>query len=141
MASTLDVTGKPVLAANKAPVDLPRVAMRWQSPFDCAITFWHGTSGHAYVHSVYSLAGCPEVPPASVLFVKREEPEGARVVLKVMSVEHDAPSLNRADIRRCGAQLGATEVHLHFAGGDRMARHTATFDLSTRHGGVKIVGQ
>ena len=138
MASTIEVIGKPTTKMEF--VELSQGAMRNLGPFDCAITFWRGTSGHAYVHSIYSLTGCPELPPASVIFVKREQPHGKRIVVKVMTVEHDAPSLNRADIRYHGAQLGATEVHLHFAGGNRMARHTATFDLTTRHGGLEIVG-
>lgn len=57
-----------------------------------------------------------------------------------MCVEHGAPSLNLADIRREGAQIGATEVHLHFANGNPMARQTATFDLATRHGDIEVVG-
>ena len=113
--------------------------MRWQSPFDSAITFWLGTSGHAYVHSVYALAGCPQVPPASVILARRQD--RSSIALKVMHVEHEAPSLNLADIRRHGAALGATEVHLHFASGDAVARKTASFDLATRHGDIEVVGR
>lgn len=131
----------PQRSAGFVPDAPSRATLDRRSPFDSAITFWRGTSGHPYVHSMYSLAGCPEMPPASVMLVRRSRCERAGTVLKVMCVEHDAPSLNRAEIRRYGAQLGATEVHLHFANGDRMARHTANFDLATRHGGIEIVGK
>lgn len=141
MASTIDVTGKPAQTADSGCAERLHIMMHGHNPFDCAIMFWRGTSGHAYVHSIFSLTGCPEVPAASVLFVKHNDADGSRAVLKVMNIEHDAPSLNRADIRRCGAQLGANEVHLHFASGDRLARLTATFDLTTRHSGDKIVGR
>ncbi|MFT5509182.1 MAG: hypothetical protein ACI89J_002263 [Hyphomicrobiaceae bacterium] len=129
------------LPDEKAPVDQARIALRRGSPIDCAIMFWQGTSGHAYVHSIYTLAGCPEIPPACVLLVHRPEYGGPRAVLKVMRVEKEAPSLNLAEIRQHGARLGANEVHLHFAAGDRLARSTATFDLATRHGGINIVGK
>ncbi|MGI9475091.1 MAG: hypothetical protein ACR2PI_00150 [Hyphomicrobiaceae bacterium] len=139
MASTIEMTDKP--PADKAAVELPRAALHRLGPFDCAITVWRGASGHAYVHTVYSLAGCPELPPASVLLVKRDEPDAARVILKAMTVEHEAPSLNRADIRQQGALLGATEVHLHFASGVRLAQLTAMIDLAIRHGATNFVGK
>ena len=141
MASPFDRSYKPAQTVASL-ADYPSSLLnRKQSTFDCAITFWRGTSGHAYVHSIYALAGCPEVPPACVLLVRRKESDGSRRVVKVMSVENEAPSLNLAEIRQFGAQLGATEVHLHFATGNRLARRTATFDLATRHGGIAIVGK
>ena len=139
MASTVDSTSKPGQPASSAGLERTGGALRWQSPFDSAITFWLGTSGHPYVHSVYSLTGCPEIPPASVILARRQS--RSPVALKVMHVEHDAPSLNLADIRRQGAALGANEVHLHFASGDAVARKTASFDLATRHGGIEVVGK
>jgi hypothetical protein len=108
--------------------------------FDSAIVFWIGTSGHAYVHTIYKLIGCPAVPPASVLFV-RKSAEGNRTVLGIISVDHAVPSQNLAQIRQTGSQLGADEVHLHFATGNRFARHTATIDLRTRHGNIELVGK
>lgn len=139
MASTVDDTDTPGQSASSAELERTHSALHWQSPFDSAITFWLGTSGHAYVHSVYALTGCPEIPPASVILVRRQS--RSPVALKVMQVEHDAPSLNLADIRRQGAALGATEVHLHFASGDASARKTASFDLATRHGHIDVVGR
>lgn len=128
-------------SGEHAPVDQARKALTSLGPFDCAITFWRGTSGHAYVHSIYALAGCPEIPPACVMLVRRPDDGSPRQVLKVMRVEEEAPSLNLAQIRQQGACVGANEVHLHFAAGDRLARSTATFDLATRHGGIDIVGK
>jgi hypothetical protein len=107
--------------------------------FDSAIVFWLGTSGHAYVHTIYKLIGCPAVPPASVLFVRRSA-DGNRTVLGVVSVDHAVPSQNLAQIRQTGSQLGADEVHLHFATGNRFARHTAAIDLRTKHGNIEPVG-
>ncbi len=71
------------------PDEKARIALRRGSPIDCAIMFWQGTSGHAYVHSIYTLAGCPEIPPACVLLVHRPEYGGPRAVLKVMRVEKE----------------------------------------------------
>lgn len=117
-----------------------RAAQYRRGILDTAIVFWRGTSGHKYVHTIYSLTGCPEVPPACVLLVRRSE-DGNRSVLKVMSVSHDAPSLNRAAIRHCAARLGANEVHLHFASGSKYARQTAVIDLRTEHSGARVVGE
>lgn len=83
--------------------------------------FWEGASGSRYVHHVYSLIGCPQLPPAVYLLVGIED--GARRVLHVGRIEHDAASLNLAEIRQRGASLGAAEVHVHLlaATSDRAA--------------------
>ena len=135
MASTIEMSDK--LPVTDAAAEPSRSGRHRLSPFDCAITVWRGASGRAYVHTAYALTGCPELPPASVLLVNRETPTATGVVVKAMTVEHEAPSLNRAEIRQQGALLGATEVHLHFAGGARLARLTATIDLTLRHGNAK----
>lgn len=106
---------------------------------DSAIVFWRGTSGHAYVHAVYTLAGCPPLPPAAVLLVKKGAGDH-RKILDVIGVGHAAPTLNLAEVRRRGAQLGASEVHVHFARRDTQARQTAIADLKTRHTGTAAVG-
>jgi hypothetical protein len=110
-----------------------------ESLFDSAIVFWRGTSGHAYVHTVYTLAGCPPLPPASVLLVDNQGGT-RRVILDVIGVGHAAPSLNLAEVRQRGAQLGANEVHVHFADLDVRARHTAVADLRTRYTGHHLTG-
>ena len=100
--------------------------------FDLSFHFWRGTSGHSYVHWAYTLMGCPAVPAASVMLV-RASPTG-RVVLDAFCVNDATPSSNLATIRQRGAQLGANEVHLHFAAGDLQACRMAAFDLSAQHG-------
>jgi hypothetical protein len=113
--------------------------MDLKSLFDSAIVFWSGTSGYAYVHTVYTLAGCPPLPPASVLLVDRQA-DGGRVILDVIGVGHTAPSLNLAEVRQRGAQLGANEVHVHFSELDVRARQTAVADLWTRYTGHHLTG-
>lgn len=108
--------------------------------FDSAIVFWRGTSGHSYVHTIYSLTGCPDMQPASVMLV-RHAGGGRRAVLHVMTVDHPYPSLNLAAIRQTGARLGANEVHVHFAGGSALARRTASIDLKTRYSAGHVLGK
>ncbi len=106
---------------------------------DSAIVFWRGTSGYAYVHTVYTLAGCPPLPPAAVLLVNNQASD-QREILDVIGVGNAAPTLNLAEVRRRGAQLGANEVHVHFVHRDDQARQTAVADLRTRHAGCAAVG-
>ena len=106
---------------------------------DSAIVFWRGTSGQAYVHAVYSLARCPPVPPASILLVDNQASD-CRVVLDVIGVDHVAPSLSLVEIRRIGAELGASEVHVRFAYPNAQTRQTAVADLRTRYAGVHVAG-
>ena len=121
------------------PIERARRRLKPECLFDSAIFFWRGTSGHAYVHTIYSLKSCPAVPEASVLFV-RKSPDGNRLPLAVHCVHDPVPTLNLARIRQTGARLGANEVHLHFATGNRINRQTAAADLHTRHGHLKPVG-
>src|SRR5690606_7853631 len=94
--------------------------------------FWTGVSGERYVHSVFSLIGCPELPNAVYLLVRHDQ-LGRRTVLRVGRTAHEAESLNLAEIRHRGAQLGANEVHVHFlAGGDR-ERRQVELDLRSAH--------
>lgn len=74
--------------------------------------FWAGASGRRYVHTVYSLIECPALPSGNYVLVHRDG-DGRRLVLAIGRVRHEAPSLNLAEIRRRGAELGANEVHVH----------------------------
>lgn len=74
--------------------------------------FWSGASGRRYVHTVYSLVECPAIPAGNYILVHRD-PEGRRLVLAIGRVGNPAASLNLAEIRRRGAELGANEVHVH----------------------------
>ena len=91
-------------------------------------TFWNGASGMRYVHTVYSLFECPELPNTNVVFVRRSS-SGAVEALHVGRVEQDAPSLNLAEIRRTAALLGANEVHVHLLGRTVAERRFIEHDL------------
>ena len=75
-------------------------------------TFWRGATGARYVHTIYPLFECPELPAANVVLVRRHA-TGRAEVMHIGRVEHDAQSLNLAEIRRTAATLGANEVHVH----------------------------
>jgi hypothetical protein len=72
---------------------------------------WRGASGRLYAHRVYGLIGCPPLPPAGYILVRRDA-EGRRTPLRIGLGTSDAPTLNLAEIRRLGAQAGANEVHV-----------------------------
>lgn len=92
--------------------------------------FWTGASGKRYVHTVYSLIDCPEVPAGNVVFVRRDE-NGGRAVLAIGRTAHDAPSLNLAEIRHRGATLGANEIHVHLLAETAKQAQLIEFDLKT----------
>lgn len=92
-------------------------------------TFWRGATGSRYVHTVYSLLECPELPNANVLLVRRHATGRAEVV-HIGSVEHDAGSSNLAEVRLTAAKLGATEVHVHLLAADGDERAAIVRDLS-----------
>jgi hypothetical protein len=90
--------------------------------------FWCGASGQQYVHSIFGLIECPELPRANYILVRRE-PSGRCTVLRIGRTEHEAASLNLAEIRHRGAKLGANEVHVHFLAGNDRQRRSAECDL------------
>lgn len=90
--------------------------------------FWSGASGECYVHSVFALIDCPELPKANVVLVKRSQ-DGCVEVLHVGETTHTSESMNRGHIRQLGARLGANEVHVHFLGGTERERAVVAFDL------------
>ena len=92
--------------------------------------FWRGATGERYVHTVFSLLECPELPRSIYILVKRDAHE-RRTVLHVGRADHEANSLNLAEMRFRGASLGANEVHVHFlVEGDR-ERRLVEFDLQS----------
>jgi hypothetical protein len=93
-----------------------------------AFQFWCGSSGQQYVHSVFGLIGCPELPRVNYLLIRREA-SGRYKILHVGRTEHEAASLNLAEIRHRGAKLGANEVHVHFLAGDQRERRSVERDL------------
>lgn len=92
--------------------------------------FWSGASGRCYVHSVFSLQSCPELPQANFMLVLRHE-DGSRDVRHVGRTTSRSPSLNLAHIRQLGAELAANEVHVHFLGTDERCRSLIAFDLES----------
>jgi hypothetical protein len=92
--------------------------------------FWRGATGERYVHTVFSLLECPELPRSIYILVKRDANE-RRTVLHVGRADHEANSLNLAEMRFRGASVGANEVHVHFlVEGDR-ERRLVEFDLQS----------
>jgi hypothetical protein len=90
--------------------------------------FWSGASGRRYVHSVYDLFDCPEIPSANFLLVRRDA-SGFRSVLAIGHVSHKAGSLNLAEIRYRAARLGANEVHVHLLAPSAQERRMVELDL------------
>lgn len=90
--------------------------------------FWSGASGKRYVHTIYSLIECPAVPASNYVLVKRDD-QGNRRVLSIGRVCNEATSLNLAEIRHRGAQLGANEVHVHLLADTDQASKLVEFDL------------
>jgi len=92
--------------------------------------FWTGASGKRYVHTVYELLDCPALPAANFILVRREA--GARrKVLSIGRVSNAAASLNLAEIRQRGAELGADEVHVHLLAETPKLSKLVEFDLRT----------
>ena len=92
--------------------------------------FWSGASGRCYVHSVFSLQTCPELPQANFMLVLRHE-DGSRDVRHIGRTTNKSPSLNLAHIRQLGAESAANEVHVHFLGSDERTRTQIAFDLES----------
>ena len=90
--------------------------------------FWSGASTKRYVHTVYSLLDCPELPDA-VYVLARRDTSGRRSPLTIGRLTHAAPSLNLAEIRQRGATLGANEVHVHLLASTDAEMKLVEFDL------------
>lgn len=110
-------------------VSKPEFAIADQTAnLDDRFHFWSGASGRRYVHSVYDLLDCPEVPAANFLLVKRDA-SGHRSVLAIGHAVHEAASLNLAEIRFRAARLGANEVHVHLLAPSAQERRIVELDL------------
>ncbi|MEL6299292.1 MAG: hypothetical protein AAFQ45_12055 [Pseudomonadota bacterium] len=92
--------------------------------------FWPGASGGCYVHSVFRLRDCPELPKACYILVNRHD-TGACEIRAMGQTTHDSATLNRAQIRQQAAELGANEVHVHFLGTSYRDRAVVLFDIET----------
>lgn len=103
-----------------------------QSEFEAPTRFhfWTGATGKRYVHTVYSLFDCPPVGIANYVLVRRDG-RATRTILAIGRVAGEAASLNLAEIRQRGAQLGADEVHIHLLATSPQDSQAVEVDLRT----------
>lgn len=113
-----------------ADVSASDIAASWAAQ---SVEFWTGATGARFVHTVFGLIECPDLPRSNYVLVCRDA-DGRRQSLRVGRVESDAPSLNLAEIRQTGAMLGATEVHVHLIAGNEPRRRMVELDLSAAEG-------
>ena len=107
-----------------------RLEMRpalWREP--ARLADWAGASGKQYQHLVYGLIECPLAPKANYVLTRRDA-DGRTTILKVGRTSHDAPTLNRAQMRHEAALLGANEVHLHVLAKTEAERILIEFDIA-----------
>jgi hypothetical protein len=103
-----------------------------EAAFAQAFHYWRGASGRRYLHSVYSLVGCPALPRANYILVRRFD-DGTRAALAFGQTKDDAVTLNLAHLRHEGAKCGANEVHVHLLAEDEEARALVETDLVGAH--------
>lgn len=114
-------------ARRSETVESPQVQSKPAADAD-RFHFWTGASGKRYVHTVYDLLECPVLPAGNYVLVRRE-PDGQRTVLSIGRVGSSAHSLNLAEIRQRGAELGADEVHVHLLAETAKQSRLVEFDL------------
>ena len=103
-----------------------------EAAFDQAFHYWRGVSGRRYLHSVYALVGCPALPRANYILVRRYE-DGTREALAFGQTFDDAATLNLAHLRHEGAKCGANEVHIHLLADNSDERALVEADLVAAH--------
>lgn len=113
------------------PADEPALVCA-EASFAQAFHYWRGASGRRYLHSVYTLVGCPAFPQANYILVHRHA-DGTRTPLLFGQTKDDAISLNLAHLRHQGAKLGANEVHIHLLTETVEERAQAEADLTAAH--------
>jgi hypothetical protein len=116
------------IRARRAAPEPQLATLDSTSEYEERFHFWRGGSGRRYVHTVYDLIDCPEVPAANFLLVRRDA-SGRRSVLAIGHLKNDAASLNLAEIRHRGARLGANEVHVHLLAPSAQERRVIELDL------------
>ena len=113
------------------PADEPALVCA-EAGFAHSFHYWRGASGQRYLHSVYSLIGCPALPQANYILVRRHE-DGTRTPIAFGETKDDAISLNLAHLRHKGAKLGANEVHIHLLATTAAERALVETDLAAAH--------
>ncbi|MEG6507868.1 hypothetical protein V6C03_02690 [Methyloligella sp. 2.7D] len=111
-----------------------------EDAFRQAFHYWRGASGSRYLHSVYSLVGCPAMPQVNYILVRRES-DGSRTPLAIGETTDEAVSLNLAALRHKGAKLGANEVHIHLLAETAEARRAVKDDLIASRGETASIAQ
>lgn len=117
--------------AGISPVDEPALVCA-EAAFDQAFHYWRGASSRRYLHSVYTLVGCPALPQANYILVRRHE-DGTREALAFGDTKEDAMTLNLAHLRHKGAKIGANEVHIHLLADTEQGRKFVKADLKALH--------
>jgi hypothetical protein len=117
--------------AHRGPADEPALVCS-EAAFAQAFHYWRGMSGRRYLHSVYSLIGCPALPQANYILVRRHE-DGSREALSFGQIKDDIATLNLAHLRHEGAKRGANEVHIHLLADTAEARLQVEVDLAAAH--------
>jgi hypothetical protein len=113
------------------PADEPALVCS-EAAFDQAFHYWRGASGRRYLHSVYTLIGCPALPRANYILVRRYD-DGHRIALAFGQTKDDAVTLNLAHLRHEGAKIGANEVHIHLLAETAEDRAFVEADLVAAH--------
>ncbi len=103
-----------------------------EAAFAQAFHYWRGASGRRYLHSVYTLIGCPALPRANYILVRRYE-DGRRLALAFGQTKDEAATLNLAHLRHEGAKCGANEVHIHLLAETADERLLVEADLVAAH--------
>ena len=117
-----------IRASRSAPKHVLPLAAQAVGQATPSCHFWTGASGRRYVHTVYTLFDCPEVPSGNFMLVHRDT-RGRRSVLAIGDLRHSAASLNLAELRQRGARLGANEVHIHLLAETAHERRLIEVDL------------
>lgn len=106
-------TWRPYRQAKTARAESTSVeAVVGEPPTDLrpSTAYWRGASGRLYRLSAHTLIYCPQ-PGRGIYILARRDARGRLAPLGV-GLSIAAASLNLAHIRKRGARLGATEVHL-----------------------------
>jgi hypothetical protein len=124
MAARIVSLGRPHAAPEPVALGLPERAQGCRT----SRHGWRGASGRSYAMTVYSLLECPPLPAAAVVLARRDA-HGQTRALRVLMAQSDAPTLNLAQVRQQGAEVGANEVHVHLDAASDADRRLIACDL------------
>jgi hypothetical protein len=114
-----------VVSKGPAPQVEPEFCLR-----PLGLAKWTAASGRQLEHTVFSLTACPAIAAAIYLLVQRKQSGKCRVLAIRGTRNTAAPSLNLARLRRTGARMGATEVHIYTPKGSDDERRVLVADLA-----------